>query len=279
MYILRITCFFSWVGIVGNCSAWHMDSYDLASLCYLAEVIVEVDSEPDFKTHKIRRVFKGGDLIQKDEALMVNTKGYDPNQLNWLGNRDIVHSASQVLFLHKVKRVGPQWFCVSSGLKVLTKQDVYGFIQIRNPGGWSPTRQSFEFGNAKDKSKPYTPAVFFKELDLALAFSQRIATAIEQKDIKKIRQYIDGMIIEQKTGKRSHWHTNAIYNQAVEEYCRWASPAKVFDFLFTEKIPLPRNLKGFHTPERYDYLLRPFEKRQPYGSPENQYIQIDAREQ
>src|SRR5688500_14797153 len=214
--LLIVTC------LGAKAGAAHMPDSDMASLWHLADVVVE-GREQGYKTvdywehgtlvvtevHKGQGRVKVGDRI--DVAMMAYSRKPAFSQY-------AIETDEVVMFLTwnergDAYRPGNRYLPVPSGIRLIKDDVVYRFQQFDQPGPYRPTRQGPEWIDRRelktrkttaeiDKWKPLDPecweshayvydrAALRKDLGLAGKRAQRLAAAIESKNLDDLASFL-----------------------------------------------------------------------------------------
>ena len=208
--------------LAAKTGAAHMPDSDLASSWYLADVVVE-GREEGYKTENywehgtlvVTEVHKGRDRVKVGDRIDVAMMAYSRKPAF---SQDPVETNEVVMFLKwnergDAYRPGRRYLPVPSGIRLIKDDVVYRFQQFDQPGPYRPVRQGPEWIDRSelksrkttaeiDKWKPLAPdyweshayvydrAALRKDLGLAGKRAERLAAAIESKDLDDLASFL-----------------------------------------------------------------------------------------
>ena len=208
--------------VAARTGAAPMSDSDLASLWYLADVVVE-GREQGYRTENywehgtlvVTEVHKGRDRVKVGDRIDVALQAYSREPAL---SGDPVETNEVVMFLKWNERgddyrPGRRYLPVPSGIRLIEDDVVYRFQQFDQPGPYRPVRQGPEWIDRSelksrpttaeiDKWKPLAPdyweshayvydrAALRKDLELAGKRAERLAATIESKDLDELASFL-----------------------------------------------------------------------------------------
>lgn len=208
-----------------------LNSYDMASLYYISDLVIEADElgyeEKDWILYGkviVKDVYKGSNII-KGDTIKVSMSTIYTNYLygdsiygildsnNILNNIKIIKNEIEsnrvLLFLVKDKDYYKQ---VLSGKKVIRNNDVFRYIQYSNPGPFYLIPQKEEF---IDKQTFYTVSELKSDLKLAIKRVEKFQKSYQTENIQALKQYLP--LLPYQQAEPYNFHANWLSRKTVHK--------------------------------------------------------------
>lgn len=244
-----------------------MRDYDMASLWYMSEVVVEAEELGSSEWNswllgqvRVTRVHKGPDTIGVGDEIPVATWGFT-RKPTFQGPE--VDTRQVLLFLKwnregNVYRPAERYLQVASGIKLIVDAEdvVYRFEQMNNPGPYAPIRQGPELIDRSELARRKVPAeieaaretfpghwesaayvygrsALRRDLELAGKHVERFQTAVSSGDLDALESFLPSTL------PIAHWSTqdgrpvvrgtydNALASAAATEFAKHADHARI----------------------------------------------------
>ncbi len=244
-------------------------NYDLASLYYEAEVVVEVE-EGEYKTENymevgeatVLKVYKG--TVAVGDKLKVGFSAYRRISMDAEFVQTVkpapLKSKKALLFLMHDKKLNLYWPWADGARLIGQDGVVYGFQQFSNPGPYYLIKDSPDYLQMKEKGS-YDEAKLHDELELAIKRAESFERALAGTDPEALRPFLTPPKLKKPVRMESVTKACSFGEKAALRLNRIAPPAMLFSLLLDAKnLDLDYNTRiqfhlGFRSREALDFLF------------------------